>query len=306
MIIVNPAAAGGRARALAPAIQGAARNLFGEVELVETTAAGHARTLAAQAAAAGASTVISVGGDGTHGECADGIQRGQPAPGAVTLVPLPAGTGGDFTRLLRAGHDLDAALAQLGQPAALIDLGQVRYTTADGGTETRCFLNMASVGLSADVDRQVERTGKRMGSWNFFTGTVRALLAWKAPIVRVWMDEADMGEHRISVVVGCNGRYAGGGMAFAPRARLGDGLLEALILPERPLIQGAQGLRRLYNGTILDFPGVVYRQVKTLRVAPVSGNADLDLDGETPGTCPLEISILPGTIRVAGLREDLV
>lgn len=305
-IILNPAAGGGRASALAPAILGAAKHAFGEVEVQETRAPGHARRLAEAAARAGIGHVLSVGGDGTHGEVADGIFAGQSAPGAVTLVPLPVGTGGDFTRLLSAGRDLEASLARLGQPAATIDLGQVRYTTAEGQTETRCFLNMASVGLSADVDRQVARSGKSMGAVNFFAGTVRALLAWRAPTVRVWMDDEDMGEHRISVVCGCNGRYAGGGMAFAPRAKLGDGLLDAVILPERPLLQGAQGLRRLYKGTILEFEGVVYRQVKTLRVVPVLGKADLDLDGETPGTSPLEISLLPAAIRVAGLREDVV
>jgi hypothetical protein len=97
-----------------------------------------------------------LGGDGTISEVAGGLlaarPNGQDGPVATELGIIPRGTGGDFRRTLDLPIDIAQAAAHIrDRPARLIDAAHVHYTTADGGIETRYFINVASFGFSSAV-----------------------------------------------------------------------------------------------------------------------------------------------------------
>lgn len=296
--IVNPAAAGGKVGRNWPRFETQLIERLGPVRFVHTQAQGDATRLAQDAVQDGAEVVLSLGGDGTHGEVAAGLHA---AGGLPTMGILPAGTGGDFRRVLSHGQDLLTSAAALPTASATtIDLGKVRY----GDTE-RIFLNLAGFGMSGQVDRLVNASSKRLGGrLTFLWCTIKALLRFRPPTVRLFVDDVDQGAHRIFTVIVANARYAGGGMHFAPNARLDDGLFDIIMLPKRPIWRALPAVPRLYSGTYLDAPDVLHWRGKRLRVELESGRpAPLDIDGESPGEVPARFEICPGAIRLLDLHQ---
>lgn len=306
VVVANPAAAAGRIGRTREALLSKLRAGLGACEVLFTKARGDATELAAQARAAGATTVVSVGGDGTHNEVVNGLLRAG-YPTQVQLGVLPAGTGGDFCRSTLAGHDLDAGIRSIAEAkAARIDVGLTRYRTDAGAPAERYFLNMASCGVSGLVCRLVEQSGKRLGGGiAFYLATVRGLMRYKPARLSIVLDgqrvsEADGTE--VTTVAVCNGQYAGGGMRFGPSARLTDGELDVVIIRPTSLLSQLRHSPKLYKGEHGGVPGVSQHRGRRLQVEPLSDRpAYIEFDGEAPGVAPAEFTILPGALPVLGL-----
>lgn len=310
VLIANPAAAGGGVGRGWTALETRLRSALGPVEIQRTARPGHASELAAQAVRAGRREILSLGGDGTHNEVVGGIMAARPAPGEVTLGILPAGTGGDFRRLLQDSMSLEAALAALpGARVDPIDLGLCRYTADDGHPGERWFLNIASCGISGLVCRHVNASSKRLGgTLTFYLATLRALTGYRAAPVRVRLDGRDLGVHAITSLQACNGRFAGGGMMFAPQARLDDGLLDLVILRDPGLLRTVAMTGDIYKGTHLRHAHVEAHQGRHILVEPQDPDlpAWVDIDGEAPGRAPVEFELVPTPIRLRGARPEVL
>lgn len=312
-VILNPAAGGGRARRCARGLGDALRAALGSsVEVIETRAAGDAERRAELAVLEGARTLLSVGGDGTHSEVVNGILRAAPEPGSVSLGVLHAGTGGDFRRLVRdSGESLaERALELLSSRARPIDVGMVGHAL-DGDSprdgEWRYFLNIAGFGLGGLVDRYANRSSKRLGGKaTYYLATLQALARFRPATVALEADGEPLGEVRATSVIVANGRYAGGGMLLAPQARLGDGLLDVVVLRAASAPATIGLTRHLYDGTLLESPLVEHFRCRQLVARAVKGAAWLDVDGESPGQLPASFGVVPGAIQLLGPRPGVV
>ncbi|WP_320671694.1 diacylglycerol/lipid kinase family protein [Patulibacter defluvii] len=167
-VIVNPNATTTNAR-LRSLVVHALDHRY-EVGAVDTEAPGHATELARRAVADGVDAVVTLGGDGTVNEVANGL-----AGSGVPLVPLPGGATNVYHRLIGMPADLvDAtehvlALADRWQPRA-VDLGRIG---------DRWFTFAAGIGLDADVVKRVDarpRLKARFGPWFFATVAVATFL----------------------------------------------------------------------------------------------------------------------------------
>lgn len=167
-VIVNPNATTTNAR-LRSLVVHALDHRY-EIAAVDTEAPGHATELARQAVAAGVDAVVTLGGDGTVNEVANGL-----ANSGVPLVPLPGGATNVYHRLIGMPSDLvDAtehvlALADRWQPRA-VDLGRIG---------DRWFTFAAGIGLDADVVKRVDarpRIKARFGPWFFASVAVSTFL----------------------------------------------------------------------------------------------------------------------------------
>lgn len=120
-LLCNPAAGGGRAARVLPAVEAALRELDVSFHTEVTRDLEHARALARAAAYAG-EVPAALGGDGLAG-CVAGVVR--EIPGAVLGV-LPGGRGNDLARVLGIPSDLRGACRVIaaGRERAL-DLGVV-------------------------------------------------------------------------------------------------------------------------------------------------------------------------------------
>jgi diacylglycerol kinase family enzyme len=138
------------------------------------------------------------------------------------------------------------------------------------------------------------------GKAAFFLGTLRAMLVYKDPAVRVIVDGRPWLEAPIFNVALANGRYFGGGMMIAPDADPSDGLLDVVALHDMTRLQSVALAQHIYKGAHLGLPGVSTTRAKVVEAAPLArGNEVLiDMDGETPGKLPLRAELAPGALRL--------
>ena len=133
-----------------------------QVDVAETERRGHARDLAAQAAADGVDVVVTLGGDGTVNEAANGLLAAGPGPRVPTLAVVPGGSTNVFSRALGRSRDPVEATGEIldslrAGRTRLVSLGTASASTEDAGwTEPRWFVFAAGLGFDADVISRVE------------------------------------------------------------------------------------------------------------------------------------------------------
>ena len=137
------------------------------VELVETQHAGHARELAADAAATGRPLVISVSGDGGYNEVVDGAMRANNDNAACAV--LAAGNANDHDRAT-AEHPLVDAIVS--GEVCRIDLLRL---TVDG--TSRYAHSYIGLGISPAVALDLEHGGK--GSLREVSAAARAFARFR-------------------------------------------------------------------------------------------------------------------------------
>ena len=282
--ILNPRAGLAAARALRALEDHSA---WRGTEVLRTTARGDARTFAAEAAAAGYDTVLSIGGDGTANEVAGGLIGSDTALGLV-----PMGSGNGLARTL--GIPLD--------PARAVDslAHAVRRRMDVGMVNGRPFLNVAGAGFDAQVGADFHAHGLRGGRRGVFTYVRLSLMRTWSYRAEQWRLEAGDGrfEGRALVVAFVNGRQYGGGAVMAPGARLDDGLLDVVVIEDAPGFELVWNASRLFLGSIEKFRR--YRRFPA-RVAVLEGGSAFvhHRDGEPEGDAArLEVSVQPLALAI--------
>lgn len=304
-VVVNPAAAGGRVGRRWDELAPQLRDRLGDVTFAITAAEGHATELAREAVLGGTTTVLSLGGDGTNNEVVNGIIAAAPEPGAVAFGVLPAGTGGDFARILEGDRDtLRTAEAIARSTPVPLDVGRATIRSVDPPL-VRYFVNVATFGIGGLIDTLVNESSKALGGRiSFFVGTVRGLLRYRPATVRLWVDDREIGPVTINTVAMGNARFCGGGMMIAPEADPSDGLFDVVIIEQRGVLEMLSLSRAIYSGRHVDRSFVQTMRAKKV-VAELVGDhaAYLDLDGEAPGVVPATFEIVPGALTLLGARR---
>jgi diacylglycerol kinase (ATP) len=291
LVLVNPAAGGGRAGRFWERLQPHAKRLA-PVRIAVPPGADASRRAVLEALESGCERVVAVGGDGTA-HLAAGVLLGCGAP--ATLGIVPAGTGSDLARALAIPRDPVQALrrALLRAPAA-IDAGR-----CDGERGGFFFINIASAGVSGMVDETVNAVAAR-GRTTFLRCTLTALARYRCVPVQVWADGEAWFEGPVLLLAVANGTTFGKGMRVAPGALLDDGLFDVIAVGEVSGLQLARRLPQLYFGKHLGAKPVRFRRAREVRLEPEAPLPPFDVDGETYPSGPVTFRVLPGALRVAG------
>jgi diacylglycerol kinase family enzyme len=149
MFIVNPSASGVTARGRVM-IQNALAASH-DLTVAETKRRGHATRIAQGAAATGFDVVVSMGGDGTVNEVANGLARSSTA-----LAVLPGGSTNVFARTLGYVNEPVEATGQLLGALGRRSIRRVGLGNVNG----RFFCFHVGMGYDAAVVEQVERRGQ--------------------------------------------------------------------------------------------------------------------------------------------------
>ncbi len=307
IVIANPMARHGFVGDNWPALSARIRDALGPVDMQLTQSRGDGLRIGKEAVARGARTVISFGGDGTHSEIVDAIMRSE-LNREVTLGILNAGTGGDFRRMIPGAEELESACEVIrSKPAVPIDIGWVQYVSDEGHTEGRFFLNITSMGMGGLVDRHVAASkSKSSGKAKYFKAVLRANMQYKPARIRLLIDGKDEGEHHISNICVCNGRWAGGSMMFAPEARLADGMFDVVLIRATSTLRGLPVMAGLYRGTHVRSPLVSTYRGRHIEVQMLENTAWMDVDGEAPGVGPAEFRLHERALRVIGIGAEFI
>lgn len=255
---------------------------------------GHATELARAEAAAGATVVVAVGGDGTVNEVGAGLLGTTTALGII-----PRGSGNGLARHLRVPLNVTEAARHVAQgKQSAIDAGMLNG---------RPFFCTAGLGFDGHVARAFAQSQTR-GLRTYAALVLREFGRYEAPAGQLQItDEAGVPRHthqirRLFALTFANAAQYGNNAFIAPMADIQDGVLDACVLEKPGTWPGAltiaaallaRALPRLKAATY--FP--LTRATVTLPAGPLPSH----IDGEYAGDADrFEVSILPGALRVVG------
>jgi YegS/Rv2252/BmrU family lipid kinase len=228
--------------------------------------------------------VIVGGGDGTLNAAIEGLLDTQ-----LPLGILPLGTANDLARTLGIPQSIPQACQVIATgDKQKIDLGRVNQ---------KHFFNVASLGLSVQITKQLDKQAKR--TWGVLAYAITALkVIWKA---RPFAAEIRLGGKSIHVktvqiAVG-NGRYYGGGMAVADDAAIDDQRLDLYSLECQHWWQVLIWLPTMWLGKHSVWEGVRTLEGKEFEIytrRPLPINAD----GEIVTQTPAKFSLVPKAVTV--------
>lgn len=302
-VVVNRRSAGGMTGHRWPYIGRRLEERLGRVTTRFTEGQGHATVLARELLAGGFNLIIGVGGDGTLNEIANGFLEADEAasPGACLGI-IPAGTGGDFQRMLgfsrpRKTEDAIEMIAT-GEPVA-IDVGKVRYETPEGCPQVRYFVNLVSFGMGGAVAARSRNVLTPLGGrLAFLWATVRVLFTYRGNEVSVIENGgSEWRSFRVTNVAVGNGRFHGGGMQPCPTAVLNDGVFEITVVEYMNMFRLLSDIRVLYSGSIYRHPKTHHLRGTRIR-ATAQAPAWIEVDGEALGKLPIEITVLPKKLLI--------
>jgi YegS/Rv2252/BmrU family lipid kinase len=246
--------------------------------------------------------VVVVGGDGTINEVVNGLLADdRPVRADLVLAIVPRGTGADFVRTMGIPHDLDAAVQRLTTGTVReVDVAKVRYRGPDGGEQVRYFINQASVGMGPVVCVEVNRSSKRLGGRvSFLRGILVATFRYRSQPALISVDGGPPEGILLRNLWIANGRFSGGGICSAPRARPDDGLLDVVRIPELGFWQQTLSMRRLRSGAFVENPRVGYATARRVEVQPAGPVAlDIEVEGEPIGSIPATFEMLDTHLKV--------
>ena len=290
--IVNPAAGGGRSAKRAGAELARLRDKGLRIDVIASSAPGHAAELASEAYEQGYRRFLAVGGDGTAHEIINGVFRHERTE-RVELGFLPLGTGNSFLRDFTkdgAEASLQALVARRKRP---VDLLLLRH--ASGSIYS---FNLFSLGFTADVGAVTNRVFKPLGHLGYLLGVFVKVLELKRRGFRMRCDGgSDWDDRPCLFLAFSNSKYTGGTMLIAPDANPCDGFIEYVRWGPIGRLGLLRMLPRLYDGTHLAHPLASRRAVKCVEFdlpAPV----DVMIDGEIVTVQCKSLAIQPGAMDV--------
>jgi YegS/Rv2252/BmrU family lipid kinase len=279
LLILNPAARSERAGSATENIR---RLVDGDARIVLTRHAGEAKAIAQEAARKGVRIVVAAGGDGTINEVVNGVAGSETALGV-----LPVGTMNVFA-------------AELGVPNRLRDAWRViragHLRTIDLARANRhYFVQLAGVGLDAQVVKETSRTSKRnFGPLSYLFSTAQ-IASRKPPRI---IAEADGRTVEGSFILIGNGRFYGGPIAFFKKARVDDGLLDVLIFKKMGHLDLARYFAHIVMGRHTSLSDVEYFQAEKVQMHSAD-NVPVEVDGELTTELPVTFRISSKKLRVA-------
>lgn len=264
--------------------------LGGGVELVPTTEDDPGPGQARDAVAAGATTLVACGGDGTVRACLDSLAGTETA---LDIVPL--GTGNLLAANLDIPSGLDGAHLAGKGPVHAIDLGRVNG---------EAFAVMAGTGFDALMIRDAdEDTKDRFGTVAYVFSALKNL---RQPLERttVVVDGQPWFTGRTSMVLVGNHGTMSGGLTVFPDARADDGLLDVGVLAARSLRDWLGLFARLVTGRPQSSDLVEMTQGRKVSIRTERPRV-YELDGEDRDpTTELEVTVEPTVLRVHTRREE--
>jgi diacylglycerol kinase (ATP) len=252
-----------------------------------TSGAGDATRLAREAARAGVDLVIAAGGDGTVNEVVNGIGRFQRPP---RVGILPIGTGNDFALGLGIPQDLVEAtrVAVEGRPLA-VDVARVNE---------RLFVNVSTGGFGAEATERTPVDAKRLlGPLAYLVSGAKDLVELRPTRARFSTNGRLYYDGEFLLFAVGNARRTGGGSLLTPRAEVGDGQLDLLVVEAMPRLEFLALLPDLRAGTHLGSPDVRYTRAASIVVTP-SGALAVNADGEPVQAARYHYSIYPRPLTV--------
>lgn len=293
LLLVNPAAGGGRAAAALPELRHFANQRGWNVEIRITENPNDLAAQARQAAISGRQRILVLGGDGTFQVLLNAVS-GYPQ---TILGVIPAGGGNDLAAALGLPPDPIAATTLLLEgELCYLDAARVRF---EDGTE-RFYTGGGGVGLDAEAARYASGPYRNLrGRLRYVLAAIRALFEFHAIRVKFSIQDGERKDREAKVLlVGVlNTPSYGAGLCLAPDAKIDDGRLDLVLLEDLNLAEILALLPAFASRGELKTKRVRRFSIASVRIETESP-CWFHGDGELLGMTPVEISVVPRAVRV--------
>jgi diacylglycerol kinase family enzyme len=251
----------------------------------------------------GFKNIVSVGGDGTINEVANGFfeikQRSRTAidyakfklPSVLKYVNprgilsiVPSGSRNVLAASLGLRQKGIESLTRIKQmKKRKIDVIGVIATDRDKPsiTHSRIVLNAAEIGAGAEIiDRSKKVRGKvKSRILSTMAGIVSTLPTYQSNECDIIIDRRKKITTKVTMAIVANGNFLGGGFNAAPRASMSDGLLDVIIMKNSGSFKMLQKLVEMKGGTqYASEEDILYYQATEAAFIPKERNITLSLD----------------------------
>ncbi|MEG6586731.1 YegS/Rv2252/BmrU family lipid kinase [Dendrosporobacter sp. 1207_IL3150] len=230
--------------------------------------------------------VVISGGDGTVNEVINVLLS---VNANLPVGIIPSGTSNDFASHVGLGTDLDSYIDTIASGSVIpIDVGKIN---------DKYFLNVASAGLLTSVAHTVDAALKNtLGKIAYYLKGLNELPNFKTLNMTIWADGRVIQEEVYLFLILNSGTV--GSISNLIPAKINDGKLDLLIfkqcsIPE--LMSLFVGLFTSKNPT--QHRSVIYLQAENIHIQ-CTEEIESDVDGERGPKLPLEISAIPGRIKL--------
>lgn len=203
-----------------------------DVEIVSTKYAGHATTIAKQAAEQSFDVVVAVGGDGTVNEVGRALVNTSTALGII-----PCGSGNGLARHLCIPLQPRKAIEIINQCV----IHQLDYGTIN----ERPFFCTCGVGFDAFISEQFATSNKR-GLLTYVENTLKSGLQYKPQLYTI-KDDNGKETYRAFLIACANASQYGNDAYIAPFASMKDGLLDVVVMEPFNAIEAPQVVIQLFS-----------------------------------------------------------
>ncbi|GAB4126673.1 MAG: diacylglycerol kinase family lipid kinase [Ignavibacteriales bacterium] len=243
--------------------------------------------------------IIAVGGDGTLHEVINGIMN-SPLNRRKHIIAgiLPTGSGNDFARTLKIKSDINSLIKSLtNNEHILVDIGKISLNNSDGAKTIKYFINIAEIGLGAEVVKIVNSGSKKLNpTLNFFVASIKSFLTYKKKKIRVTSENFNY-EGNVLVMCFANGKYFGSGLQIAPHAIVNDGKLAVFLAGNVGLLDYLKNLSKIRKGSLINHPNIHYAELSSCLVEKVDDGLLIEADGELLGKLPAYFEILKSELK---------
>ena len=242
-----------------------------------------------QAVSRGIDLIVLGGGDGTLSSGLASLSMSE-----TTLGVMPLGTGNQFARDLGIPGDIESA-------AEIIAAGfraKVDLTDLNGDP----FLNVATMGLTTQIARNLDPTAKRLvGKLAYGVAVFRALRKMK-PFHAQWQLPSGPQAHDIIQMVVGNGRLHAGIFPLAPDASITDGRLDGYAIRAGSRAEHWKAAMMLPFGGHVGLDSVPAFRTSSFQMS-TQPKVAATVDGEEVWHDKLEFIVQPGALAVC-VPED--
>lgn len=293
VVILNPAAGGGRCKKLAGEGVARLRELGLSLEVRETAGPEDATRIAREAYASGIRHFVAAGGDGTTYEVLNGLfPEALDSNDPPKLGLLPAGTGNSFLRdFTNQGYEY--ALWSIAQGKRRpCDIA--RLTHRDGELY---YINILSMGFVADVCALRNNRLSAFGEFGYVLGVVAEVTRLRQEPFNMRIDDQSDDRAPLTFISFNNSRFTGGKMMMAPDADPSDGKIDYIRVGQMGRMALLRTFPKIFSGTHLLHPAVSSRKIHQVDF-DLDRDVDVMVDGEVLRVVPRRLEVLPSAVEV--------
>jgi diacylglycerol kinase (ATP) len=262
-----------------------------EFNVIETNQTGHASSIASEFITEGYTHLIAVGGDGTLNEVVNGIMKNYKEE--IILGVLPYGTANDFVKSI----DLPLNLVDLFEAISKENYRKIDLGLIDCSEGKRYFINIADIGIGAEVVKRVNKSKKLLGSYfTFFKAIIETFLVYKNKGITCKTADWEY-TGKINSLVIANGKYFGSGLCIAPDAKLDNGQFSIVISGDITLKDYLKNVSKIKKGNLVNHPFVEYKSATNLELTAPQP-CGIEADGEFVGYSPATIQVIPKKLNL--------